>query len=45
MTKEEEKIIYHSRKCLLFKDQETWMKKVGELLDVYMGAYDVAINW
>ena len=23
ITKEEEKIIYHSRKCRLFKDQET----------------------
>ena len=27
-TQEQEKIIYHSRKSFLFKDQETWIKKV-----------------
>ena len=41
-TQEEEKIIYHSRKSLLFKDQETWKNKEGELFDVTMGAYDGA---
>ena len=39
---EEEKLIYHSRKSLRFKDQETWMKKGGELFDLTMGAYDGA---
>ena len=42
VTQEEEKIIYHSWKSLLFKDQETWIKKGGELFDVTMGAYNGA---
>ena len=42
MTREEEKIIYHSRKSFLFKDQETCIKKGGELFDVTMGAYNGA---
>ena len=37
ITQEEEKIIDHSRKSLLFKE---WIKKGGELFDVTMGAYD-----
>ena len=36
ITQEEEKIIYHSHKTLLFKHQETWMNKGGELFDVTM---------
>ena len=42
IAQEEEKIIDHSRKSLLFKDQETWIKKQGELFDVTMDAYDGA---
>ena len=38
----EEKIIFHSRKSLLYHNKETWMKKGGELFDVTMGAYDGA---
>ena len=42
VSKEEEKIIQHSRKSLLFHDDTTWMKKTGDLFDVTMGAFDGA---
>ena len=42
ISKEEEDIIYHSRKSLLFNNDQAWMKKGGELFDVTMGAYDGA---
>ena len=38
---DDKKIIYHSRKSLLFNEEGTWMKKDG-LFDVKMGAYDGA---
>ena len=38
----DKKIIYHSRKSLLFSQEQTWMKKESNLFDVSMGAYDVA---
>ena len=40
ITKEEQKIIYHAQKFLLFKDQKTWLKKAREPFDVAIGAYD-----
>ena len=36
----DKKIIYHSRKSLLFNQEQTWMKKGGALFDVSIGAYD-----
>ena len=39
---QDKKIIYHSRKSLLFKQEQTWMKKGSDLFDVSMGAYDGA---
>ena len=41
ISQEEEKIIYNSRKTLLFDNGEAWVKK-DELFDVSMGAYDGA---
>ena len=38
----EKEIIHHSRKSLLFNNNESWMKKGGQLFDVTMGAYDGA---
>ena len=38
----DKKIIYHSRKSLLFNQEQTWMKKWSDLFDVLMGAYDDA---
>ena len=38
----DKKIIYHSRKSLLFNQEQTWMKKGSDLFDVLMGDYDVA---
>ena len=32
------KIVYHFRKSLLFNQEQTWMEKGGDLLDVLMGA-------
>ena len=37
---QDKKIIYHSRKSLLFNQEQTWMKKGSDLFDVSMGAYD-----
>ena len=39
---QDKKIIYHSRKSLLFNQEQTWMKKGNDLFDVSMGAYDGA---
>ena len=39
---QDKKIIYHSRKSLLFNQKQTWMKKGSDLFDVSMGAYDGA---
>ena len=36
----DKKIINHARKSLLFKKQQTWIKKASELFEVTMGAYD-----
>ena len=38
----DKKIIYHSRKSLLFNQEQTWMKKGSDLFDVSMGVYDGA---
>ena len=38
----DKKIIYHSRKSLLFNQEQTWMKKGSDLFDVSMDAYDGA---
>ena len=40
-----DKIIYHSRKSLLFNQEQTWMKKWSDLFDVSMGSYDDAEVW
>ena len=37
---QDKKIIYHSRKSLLFNQEQMWMKKGSDLSDVSMGAYD-----
>ena len=37
---EDLKIMFHSRKSLLFNNEQAWMKKGNELFDVTMGAYD-----
>ena len=39
---EDKKIINHSRKSLLFNNQQAWIKKESGLLDVTMVAYDGA---
>ena len=39
---QDKNIIYHSRKSLLFNQEQTWMKKGSDLFDVSMGAYDGA---
>ena len=39
---QDKKIIYHSRKSLLFNQEQMWMKKGSDLFDVSMGAYDSA---
>ena len=47
ITQEEEKIIYHFRKSLLFKDQETWIKK-GESCSMLLRLHTTArklVNW
>ena len=38
----EKEIIHHSRKSLLFNNNESWMNNGGKLFDVTMGAYDGA---
>ena len=35
-------IMYHARKSLLFSNEKPWMKRVGNLFDVIVGAYDGA---
>ena len=42
ISKEDIDIINHSRKSVLFCNNESWIKKGGELFDVTMGAYDGA---
>ena len=43
ITEDDKKMIYHSRKSLLFDRGNTWMKKRGgDLFDVAMGAHDGA---
>ena len=42
ITEQEESIIWHSRKSLLFSDSSTWIKKDGSLFDVTMGSFDGA---
>ena len=42
ITEYDKKIIYHSRKSLLFDKGNTWMKKAENIFDVAMGAYDGA---
>ena len=42
INKSDLEIIYHSRKSLLFKNNEPWIKKKSENFDVTMGAYDGA---
>ena len=39
---QDKKIIYHSRKSLLFNQEQTWMKKGSDLFDASMGVYDGA---
>ena len=38
----DKKIIYHSRKSLLFNQEQTWMKKGSDLFNVSMRTYDGA---
>ena len=42
ITEQQESIIWHSRKSLLFNEKFTWTKKDGRLLDVTMGSFDGA---
>ena len=42
INEENKNIIFHARKSLLFNNNQTWMKKGGDLFDVTMGAYDGA---
>ena len=42
ITNQEEEIIWHSRKSLLFGSNSTWSKKGGSQFDVTMGSYDGA---
>ena len=42
ITEDDKKIVYHSRKSLLFDKGNTWMKEGGDIFDVAMGAYDGA---
>ena len=42
ITQEDNKLIHHSRKSLLFNNENCWVKKGGKLFDVTMGAYDGA---
>ena len=41
----DKKIIYHSRKSLLFNQEQTWMKKGSDLFDVSIGASDGREVW
>ena len=40
LTNKDKVIIKHSRKSLLYKNSEPWMKKDSGLFDVTMGPYD-----
>ena len=42
LSDDDKAIIPHTRKSLLFNDQETWIKRDSGLFDVTMGAYDGA---
>ena len=42
ITEQEESIIRHCRKSLLFSNNSTWTKKDGNLFDVTMGSFDGA---
>ena len=42
ITEDDKKIIYHSRKSLLFDKGNTWMKKGGDIFDAALDAYDGA---
>ena len=37
VSKKDIELIYHARKSLLFSENDTWIKKGGELFDVTMG--------
>ena len=39
LSDDDKAIIHYARKLLLFKDQQTWIKRDSGLLDVTMGAY------
>ena len=40
ISKDQEAIIWHSRKSLLFNDNSTWVKKQGGDFDATMGSFD-----
>ena len=42
LSDDDKEIIHHTRKSLLFNDQQTWIKKDSGLFDVTMEAYDGA---
>ena len=42
ITEQQESIIWHSRKSLLFNEKSTWTKKDESLFDVTMGSFDGA---
>ena len=42
ITNQEEEVIWHARKALLFGENSTWLKKDGNQFDVTMGSYDGA---
>ena len=39
---QEEEVIWHARKSLLFSSNSTWVKREGEQFDVTMGSFDGA---
>ena len=42
ISQKDREIIFHSRKSLLFHNDDNWVKKGETLFDVTMGAYDGA---
>ena len=42
ITGQEEEVIWHARKSLLFGEGSTWLKRDGRQFDVTMGSYDGA---
>ena len=42
ISREDMKIMYGTRKSVLFSNEKLWMKREGNLFDVTMGAYDGA---